>query len=221
MSYKEKGEFIWTSFSDLMISLFCIMLFLYVISFLEMRNREIRIEEQRRATEKQVQEIKDIATAVQHLDKRYFQYNEQYKRYSLTQRINFEMQSSIVESQYIPYLLAMGKSLQDSILALQQRFYNKKISYLVVIEGMASKDSYKNNDQLSYSRALAIYKLWVQNGIMNHFTPPELCEIQISGSGIRGIGRNTTDEWLNQQILIQVIPKINFNDLLSAPTNNN
>ena len=85
------------------------------------------------------------------------------------------------------------------------------ITYLVVIEGMASKDSYHDNDALSYKRALSLYYLWKRNGIS--FEKSQ-CEVQISGSGIRGRGRfnddgnNPEDEVKNQRIIIQIVPKI-------------
>jgi hypothetical protein len=99
------------------------------------------------------------------------------------------------------------------------------ISYLVVIEGMASRDNYYDNDGLSYRRALSLYYLWKKNGIS--FEQSQ-CEVQISGSGIRGIRPYNTDyynavrlgdsdadskfnlqeEKKNQCIIIQIIPKI-------------
>ena len=90
-------------------------------------------------------------------------------------------------------------------------FNKMDITYLVLIEGMASKDSYYDNDRLSYTRALMLYYLWKRNGI--DFENSQ-CEVQVSGSGVRGLGRYNSDgsspeeEYLNQRILIQIIPKI-------------
>ena len=105
------------------------------------------------------------------------------------------------------------------------KYKDMNISYLVVIEGMASRDNYYDNDGLSYRRALSLYYLWKKNGIS--FEQSQ-CEVQISGSGIRGIRPyntdyynavrlgdsdadskfNLQDEKKNQCIIIQIIPKI-------------
>lgn len=105
------------------------------------------------------------------------------------------------------------------------KYKDMNISYLVVIEGMASRDNYYDNDGLSYRRALSLYYLWKKNGIS--FEQSQ-CEVQISGSGIRGIRPYNTDyynavkqgdpdadskfnlleEKKNQCIIIQIIPKI-------------
>ena len=91
------------------------------------------------------------------------------------------------------------------------RYKNMDITYLVVIEGMASKDNYYDNDALSYKRALSLYYLWKRNGIS--FEKSQ-CEVQISGSGVRGRGRfnadgrHPKDEVKNQRIMIQIVPKI-------------
>ena len=91
------------------------------------------------------------------------------------------------------------------------QYKSMDITYLVVIEGMASKDNYYDNDGLSYKRALSLYYLWKRNGIS--FEKSQ-CEVQVAGSGIRGRGRynesnmNPEDEVKNQRIIIQIVPKI-------------
>ena len=91
------------------------------------------------------------------------------------------------------------------------KYKDMDITYLVVIEGMASKDNYYDNDALSYKRALSLYYLWRRNGIS--FEESQ-CEVQISGSGVRGRGRFNADglcpkdEVKNQRIMIQIVPKI-------------
>ena len=78
--------------------------------------------------------------------------------------------------------------------------------YLIVIEGMASKDGYAQNDELSYRRSLALARLWERNNVS---FDPNICELQIAGSGTKGIGRfSGSDEVKNQRFLIQIVPKI-------------
>jgi hypothetical protein len=75
-----------------------------------------------------------------------------------------------------------------------------------VIEGMASLDNYPLNYELSYKRALSLFRLWKSNGIS---FDPEVCEIQISGSGTAGIREFFgKEEFKNQRFLIHIIPKM-------------
>ena len=81
---KAKGSsFFWPSFTDLMTSLFFIMLVLYVLTYLKLTN-------QQKATEQQLNKIKEIQNAVKELPREYFQYDSIYKRFSLVQNIEFE-----------------------------------------------------------------------------------------------------------------------------------
>lgn len=80
------------------------------------------------------------------------------------------------------------------------------IRYLVVIEGMSSRDNYPLNYELSYERSLALFRFWEQHAIR---FDPAICEVQIAGSGIGGVGRYSgKNEFKNQRFLIQVVPKI-------------
>ena len=86
------------------------------------------------------------------------------------------------------------------------------IKYLVVIEGQASADGYNtddwhNNDVLSYQRALELHKFWqTEAGI--DFSSMNRCELVISGSGIKGVPRDTVNEVNNQRFLIHIVPVI-------------
>ena len=71
---------------------------------------------------------------------------------------------------------------------------------------MSSKDPYSYNDELSYKRSLALAKFWKKNNVEFDQT---VCELQIAGSGLGGIGRYTgNEEYKNQRFLIQIVPKI-------------
>lgn len=195
---KAKQDFFWPSFTDLMTSLFFVMLVLYVLTYVYMKN-------QQRVTEEQLRKIKDIQNAVNALDKQYFTYDSSYKRFTLNRQISFpKKQSIIADSSDRRYLLRVGLSIQKLIEDLRQKYKGQNISYMVIIEGMASQDSYEYNFQLSYERALALYRLWQGAGIK---LDASTCELQIAGSGTGGVGR-AENEALNQRFLIQIIPKI-------------
>ena len=197
---KAKGSsFFWPSFTDLMTSLFFIMLVLYVLTYLKLTN-------QQKATEQQLNKIKEIQSAVKELPKEYFVYDSIFKRFSLVRNIEFEPREDIIKEKDIQYLVDVGNSIRALIQTLKNQYANQDIKYVVIIEGMASSDNYLDNFPLSYKRAWAVQKLWQQRGIM---PDQSVCEIQVSGSGTGGIGRfPSTEERKNQRILIQIVPKI-------------
>ncbi|MDX2000893.1 MAG: hypothetical protein SFW35_00545 [Chitinophagales bacterium] len=197
---KTKGsDFFWPSFTDLMTSLFFIMLVLYVLTYIKLTN-------QQRATELQLNKIKEIQAAVKELPRQYFQYDSIYKRFSLVKNIEFEPRSDVISRNDIQYLLGVGRSIRELITKLKYTYQNQDIKYVIIIEGMASKDNYPDNFPLSYKRALAVLKLWQQRAAM---PDQSVCEIQIAGSGTGGIGRfSSYEEKKNQRILIQIVPKI-------------
>lgn len=197
---KSKGsDFFWPSFTDLMSSLFFIMLVLYILTYIKLTN-------QKKATEQQLNQIKDIQAAVRELPDEYFSYDSIYKRFSLNQNIEFKSGEDIIQGRDIQYLINVGNSIRDLINTLKSKYANQDIKYVVIIEGMASRDNYPDNYPLSYKRAWAVLKLWQDSSIV----PDEsVCEVQIAGSGIGGIGRyQPFEETKNQRILIQIVPKI-------------
>lgn len=195
----KSGSFIWASFTDLMISLFFIMLVLYVLTF-------VRLKIEQKATEQQLNKIKEIQAAVKELPQEYFTYQPEFKRFSLNKQIQFPKGKSDITTEYQSYLLNVGKSIDSLISKLKSKYKNENIKYLIVIEGMASIDGYSLNDELSYQRALALSRFWRENNIT---FDPNFCELQIAGSGTGGIGRFTgNEEYKNQRFLIQIVPKI-------------
>lgn len=164
------------------------------------------MKRQSKATEAQLKKIVEIQNSVKELDTRYFSYQEEYKRFTLKKQIQFDPLKSNIKDEYKDYLLEVGKNIEDLIVRLQKKYKNNDIKYMIIIEGMASNDDYKFNDELSYLRALSLLKLWNSNKI--HFDP-NFCELQVAGSGTKGVGRyKGKEETKNQQFLIQIIPKI-------------
>ena len=213
-----------------MTSLFFIMLVLFVLSTVGMYMSEQAAIKEKKATEKQLDKIREIQEAVQQLPREYFEEDVKNHRWSLRREFtpNFEKRNDdIYKLNDTEKLIEVGQSLLGVIYRLNQlkERSNMDISYLVVIEGMASRDNYFDNDGLSYRRALSLYYLWQKNNIS--FEDSQ-CEVQIAGSGVRGIRPFNTDyydalkrgskmankyfdyqeEEKNQCIIIQIIPKI-------------
>lgn len=216
---KKTGSHFWPSYSDLMTSLFFIMLVMFVLTIVSLRNSLIEAERLRHISEEQLKSVKQIQEAVNQLPTDYFEEDVTNKRWTLKRAYspNFRIGDfNINILNDTTNLVKVGNSLMKVIDRLNRMKDNPKykdmdITYLVVIEGMASKDNYYDNDALSYKRALSLYYLWKRNGIS--FEKSQ-CEVQISGSGVRGRGRfnadgrHPKDEIKNQRIMIQIVPKI-------------
>ncbi len=193
----RETSFFWPSYADLMTSLFFVMLVLYVLTVVAMQY-------QQQATQEQLRKIKEIQNATKQLPPNYFQYQSRYKRHTLRQQIQFPTGKATIPVADMPYLRDVGLSIKRLIDTLENKYRNENIKYLIVIEGMASQDGYRLNDQLSYERALALRRFWSRQSIILN---PNICEVIVAGSGEEGVGREA-NERKNQRILIQIIPKI-------------
>lgn len=216
---KKSGSHFWPSYSDLMTSLFFIMLVMFVLTIVSLRNTLIEAERLRRISEEQLRSIQQIQEAVNQLPTDYFEEDTENKRWVLKRSYSPKFNARDYDIRVLndtTNLIKVGNSLMSVIDKLNRMKNNPKykdmdITYLVVIEGMASKDNYYDNDALSYKRALMLYYLWKRNGIS--FEKSQ-CEVQVSGSGVRGRGRfnadglNPENEVRNQRIMIQIVPKI-------------
>ncbi|MFT7158311.1 MAG: outer membrane protein OmpA-like peptidoglycan-associated protein [Parvicella sp.] len=198
---KKDSNFFWIGYSDLLTSLFFVMLVLFVVSV-------GYLEAERRATENQLKKIEELNASVENLPEQYFQYQPEFKRFKLIREIQFSSGSAVITEGYHSYLKEVGRSIVALVDSLQssQKFNEFDIKYLIVIEGMASKDNYAENFELSYKRALSLYRFWIANDILFN---SEICEIQIAGSGTDGVREYSgRDERKNQQFLIHIVPKI-------------
>ncbi len=197
----KNNNYFWVSFSDLMTSLFFVMMVLFVVTI-------GYLQYQKKATEEQLKKIEEIQAAVQQLPEEYFAYQPEYKRFKLNKEIEFKRGIAEIDTSYNKYLIEVGNSIQNLVNSLHsnKKFEDFDIKYQIVIEGMASKDNYAYNFELSYRRALSLYRLWNEKGISFN---PAICEIQIAGSGTDGVREHSgIDENKNQQFLIHIIPKI-------------
>lgn len=209
---RKAANFFWPSFTDLMTTLFFVVLVLYVITIQTLKSERDQMEKERNATKEQLKKIQEIQKAGEKLNPAYFIYDSTYKRFSINRKITFEMLSDVIRSEEDKqFLISVGRELQKLVESLRINQSELDVRYVLLVEGMSSDipiqnpDDLRNNDNLSYRRALALWKLWKAAGIQfDH----GICEIQVSGSGIdRGIGRSSI-EIENQRILIHIIPKI-------------
>ena len=220
----KNKSFFWTSYSDLMTSLFFVMLLLFVTTVTMMHSIQV-------ATEKEIEKIRQLEHSVQAIDSRYFEYNKEFKKHVLKIDVEFPIYDSNIESidlQAKKNLLEAGKSIVEFIDSAYTKY---QAPFLVVVEGQSSKGPYwrnvhENNDVLSYERALALVNFWEANNIsLRDKDYAQKCELLICGSGDKGVMRIKPDvptNPKNQRFLIHVIPKpgiIEHNDTLTSPNN--
>lgn len=199
---QKKESFFWTSYSDLMTSLFFVMLVLFILVIVLLHKRM-------EATETQLQEIRKVEESTKDLSREYFKYRPDYKKYVLTIQVRYPAGKSdlndIVSDDKVSQLRQLteaGREIQNFLKS------HRENQYILIIEGQASRDNYLYNYELSYQRALALMRYWIEDsGIVFDRN----CEILISGSGDGKLDthsmRETDDEKENQRFLIHILPK--------------
>lgn len=198
---QKKESFFWTSYSDLMTSLFFVMLVLFILVIVLLHKRM-------EATEAQLQEIRKVEESTKDLSKDYFEYRPEYKKYVLNIQVRYPAGKSNLND-----ITAADKDIQLSKLAKAgeeiQDFLKKhdENQYVLIIEGQASKDNFLFNYELSYQRALALMRYWIEDKGINFGNN---CEILISGSGDGKLDTHSMRESVeteNQRFLIHILPK--------------
>ena len=142
----NKRSFFWASYADLMSSLFFIMLVLFVLTIVMLQKQMIEIEEMRKATEAEINKIKEIQNAISNIDSTYFAYNAEHKKHILKIDVGFQTNSADItdiELDTRHQLLNAGKAINQFIKDACQK-YNAQ--YLLIIEGQASKDNFIRNN---------------------------------------------------------------------------
>jgi outer membrane protein OmpA-like peptidoglycan-associated protein len=240
MTKVKKESFFWTSYSDLMTSMFFVMLVLFVFTIVlyhkkiksvdeyvskieeysaKLENLKyqldsitqalVRAEGTIKATQAQLNKVKEIEESIKNINPEYFEYDSQYKRHTLKNiSVSFRRGSSYIydiPQDQLYKLLSVGSSIKQFVDDAAKA--NPNVKYLLILEGQSSRDSYVRNYELSYERALALFKYWQDNGIdcnTNH------CEVIISGSGHESPFRVQPDissNAQNQRFVIHIIPK--------------
>lgn len=198
---QKKESFFWTSYSDLMTSLFFVMLVLFILVIVLLHKRM-------EATEAQLQEIKKVEESTKDLSKDYFEYRPEYKKYVLNIQVRYPTGKSDLNDIIAPdkdvQLLKLAKAGEEIRDFLKKHNENQ---YVLIIEGQASKDPYLFNYELSYQRALALMRYWIEDKGIKFGNN---CEILISGSGDGKLDTHSMRESVetdNQRFLIHILPK--------------
>ena len=219
MAENNKKALFWTSYSDLMTSLFFAILVLFVVVVVAMGavNRQLQEALTRsKATNEQLNQILSLQDQFKTLStSSSLQYDEQKRAFYARDFVGIEIfnpNEDVIKEEYLETVKKVGEDLKQLIDSL--RVNNKDSKYLLVIEGTAAipyralkaktfnpdnKDMY----ELSYRRALALYNEWKHLNFRESNT-----EIIIAGSGFNGINRDEIVEDNNKRFVIQIIPKI-------------
>lgn len=198
---KGKESFFWTSYSDLMTSLFIIMLVLFVLVIVLLHKRM-------EATIIELENIKKVEASTRDLEGKYFSYNKEYEKFVLNIDCQFPIRQydiNLLDESTRNKLMDAGQQVKDF---LERHSENQ---YLVIVEGQASANSEawtEYNYNLSFQRALSLIKFWATNP--NVKFSDKNCELQIAGSGDGRLSAKTMRDPVNeknQRFLIYIIPK--------------
>lgn len=204
----------WLSYSDLMTSLFFIMLVLFVVCMAKM-NSDV---DKANAEKEQLERILRLDEQFKGLNEsKELQYDKERKMFVAKDFVGVEIfnpNSADIKPEFIEDVDRVGQELQDVVKRLHTS--SPGVAFQLVIEGNAAID-YKhmiagtyNPDnvdmyRLSYDRALALYLRWQSNGIdLRKYN----AEVIIAGSGFNGANRDPNNEANNKRFIIQIIPKV-------------
>ncbi len=233
MAENNKKTLFWTSYSDLMTSLFFTVLVLFVVVIVAMgaANRQMgaanklaqeakknleKALEDANATNEQLNQILRLQDQFNTLtSSSSLQYDEQKRMFYAKGFVGIEIfkpNEDIIKEEYIETVNRVGNDIKQLIESIKTN--NKEFKYLLVIEGTAAipykelqaKTFNPDNTamyELSYRRALALYNQWKHLNFRESNT-----EIIIAGSGFNGINRDKIVEDNNKRFIIQIIPKI-------------
>ena len=208
---KGKESFFWTSYSDLMTSLFIIVLVLFVLVIVLLNNRM-------KATLMELENIKKVEASTRDLEGEYFSYNKEYEKFILNIDCQFPVRKydiNLLDKQTRDKLMDAGRQVKNF---LENHSENQ---YLVIVEGQASANSEdwtEYNYNLSYQRALSLIKFWATNPDVKF--SEKNCELQIAGSGDGRLSAKTMRDSVNvknQRFLIYI--KILTNESISYHLN--
>jgi hypothetical protein len=210
MSIKKKNtDLFWVSFSDLMTSLFFIMLVLFVLTVVYLKMEQSKIIAEKEELQKIVQLEKQFRPLQKDGDFYYLEACRKFVAKDLLGKEIFERNKTKILSEYVQPTLAVGKKLEQFLNNLEKN--NPDFLYLLVIEGNMGNSydmKFDEDDNFgytkSYERALAVYNLWILNNV--NFRKSNV-EVLISGSGFNGLCREGNEE-NNKRFSIQIIPKV-------------
>jgi hypothetical protein len=207
-------SFFWLSYSDLITSLFFVVLVLFTLTYVQLKRNEAGLElekgELKVEKEELEKKLKVYDLVEQNLkplkdDKAFFKYETQYKRFTLSFDVQFkEAEFKITPEDIQGDFKEVSGNIQnaglhligiiDTIVANQKTNPElENVSYLLILAGYASKlpdDKEFEEYKRSYLRAWHLWNHWKTRGIdFEADKYSDLIDLQIAGNGWGGIGR--------------------------------
>lgn len=217
MAKDTRQDSFWTSYADLMTSLFFIMLVLFVICMIQVSRKNIELDNalgEAKIKNTQYEQLLQMNEQFELLSKSTcLEYDSEKRMFYAKDLVGIEIFREFDDEIKDEYIDTIDKIGQD-LLAILKELEKNNFSYQLVIEGTAAIpwSSLQNNSfnpdseyayELSYHRALALYNAWKRYDFRKYNT-----EIIIAGSGFNGINRDNLVEENNKRFIIQIIPKI-------------
>lgn len=206
----KKDNIFWVGYSDLLTSLFFVMLILFGITFVILRQKNEDLKD----SADRLERIKEIEEALESLNEEYFAFDAENKRYKLNIDVLFPPNSddfSRLTLKAREDLKSAGWDLYNKIRDLVNK--NPDVAYLLVVEGNAARS---NNNwlripdegyKLSFRRALSLVNYWKEDCKIPFNEIQSNCELLIAGSGHFGQSRER-DEQKNKRFTIQITSKV-------------
>ena len=218
---KGNKNLFWLSYSDLMTSLFFIMLVLFIVCVSNL-SRQVSetaaARDEANAKVEELQRLMDIerlfAPLVNDPDFKYLESSKKFIAKEFTGIEIFEPDRDVILTRYQGKTIEIGQKIQNMLKTMYNDPATRNLHYQVVLEGNVANtwDRRYSTDaasgyKLSYARALAVYNLWKSHGIdLRKYN----AEILICGSGFNGIDRDPVEE-NNKRFSVQIYPKIDKN----------
>lgn len=210
MSRKNKSDHFWIGYSDLMTTLFFVMLVLFVLTVVHLTFEKNRIQ----TSLEQFQKITKLEEQFDQLEKdKDFTYLEECKKFVIEDLLDDEVFQALqaeIQPDFIEPALKAGRKIKEFLNVLEKE--SGDFSYLLIIEGNTANNNEKSIDKdqefgynLSYKRALALYNLWRTNGI--NLKENKNVEVLLVGSGFSGLCRDKNED-NNKRFSVQIIPKV-------------
>lgn len=229
----RKDSLFWTSYSDLMTSLFFVVLVLFVITTVAMGMASLKTKlayEELEDALKRLENVLDSVNASNSQLEQIIKLNDQFSSLASSTSLDYDSEKrmfyakdfvgieifdpneDVIKNEYIEMVDKVGKDIKSIVDSLNKS--NNSFKYQLVIEGTAAipyrekinKTFNPDNIEmykLSYRRALALYQRWKALNLRDSNT-----EIIIAGSGFNGVNRDQIIEENNKRFVIQIIPKI-------------